>query len=137
MAITSVGRQPLSVDDYYASESIRARVREYCGGSTTTMPTAAYVVSLNSADNDMPTWDAARRVPASQIESVWDRRSDLARSLWDSESLLFMFELDDENVDTPAEPFLHPADVFLKIESTYRSGPNPVTYWVEKRNGKE
>jgi hypothetical protein len=108
------------LDAYYASEAVRARIVESCGGTATTAPTAAYVVALGP-HTDPPSWDTGTRVPATQLHTVWASRSDLARSLWDARHLLFFLEIDYQNIDAPAEPFVHPADVFLKLESAYQA----------------
>ena len=41
--------------------------------------------------------------------------------MWDREHLLFHLDLDYLNVDYPGEPFLHPADTFLKLEPTLQA----------------
>lgn len=107
--------------DYYGSEHVRARILEYCGGTPAKPPTAAYVAAIGPKGSPMPSWDHADRVPVSQIHTLWDQGSDLARSLWDSDHLLFVLDLDYQNVDAPAEPFLHPADAFVKLEPTYQA----------------
>lgn len=109
------------VDDYYADDAVRARILEYCGGSPTHPPTAAYLVTLGTDGVAQPSWDEGPRLAASDIASVWTRQGDIARSLWDSDHLLFLIELDYQNTDAPAEPFLHPADVFLKLEPAYQA----------------
>jgi hypothetical protein len=114
-------QRDVSVEDYYASADVHARLLEYCGGTSTKPPTAAYVVALDHNGSSTPSWDGATRVPAHEINAVWARRPDLARSLWDSEHLLFFLELDYQNIDAPAEAFVHPADVFFKLEAAYQA----------------
>ena len=60
-------------------------------------------------------------MPADQIATLWARGVDISRSLWDAKHLVFMLELDYLNVDQPAEPFLRPAEVFVKLEPAYRA----------------
>jgi hypothetical protein len=45
---------------------------------------------------------------------------DVARSLWDTGSLLVYVDLDYLNTDSAGEAYLHPADCFLKLEPAYR-----------------
>lgn len=111
----------LQVEDYYARDEVCARIVEYCGGSSTRPPTAAFVATLAPDESPTPSWERADRVLASRLASVWAHRSDLARSLWDAQHLLFLLELDYENIDLPAEPFVHPADVLLKLEPAYQA----------------
>jgi hypothetical protein len=47
--------------------------------------------------------------------------ADIARSMWDTQSLIFFLELDYLDADHPGEPFVHPADAFFKLEPVYRA----------------
>ncbi len=111
----------LAVDDYYATPQVRERIREYCGGARDTRPSAAYVVTLGTDASTRPTWDGATRIPSSELDTVWTSGADIARALWDARHLLFLVELDYENADAQGEPFLHPADVFVKLEPAYQA----------------
>jgi hypothetical protein len=124
VAVLHVAPPLLAVDDYYATPQVRERIREYCGGSRTTRPTAAYVVALGTDTTARPAWEGATRIPSSELDSVWTRGADVARALWDSQHLLFVVELDYENADAQGEPFLHPADVFVKLEPAYEAALN-------------
>ncbi len=111
---------PSSVDAYYADAEVRARVAEGLGGGDAG-PTAAFVAVLSASAGVHPTWEHASLVPSRDLSTVWERQGDLARSLWDARHLVFVIELDYENIDEPATPFHHPADVFLKLEPAYRA----------------
>lgn len=111
----------LAIDDYYANAQVRDRIREYCGGTRGTPPTAAYVVTLGTNASARPTWERATRIPSAELDTVWTSRADIARALWDTSHLLFVIELDYENADAQGEPFLHPADVFVKLEPAYQA----------------
>jgi hypothetical protein len=39
--------------------------------------------------------------------------------LWDTRALIFVLDLDYQNLDHAAEPFLRPTDVFFKLENSY------------------
>jgi hypothetical protein len=91
-----------AVAEYIGDANVRARVVEFCGATRGGRPTAAYLAPLGPTprNGDAP---------------------DLARSLWDLEHLLFFLQLDYVNTDHPEEPFVHPADVLLKLEPAYRA----------------
>jgi hypothetical protein len=101
---TPVVRAPETspIEAYYGDAHVRARIVEYCGATLGRRPTAAYLTALGLAGRGSAPYDPAR-------------------SLWDLENLLFFLQLDYENADHPEEPFVHPADVLLKLESAYRA----------------
>ncbi len=125
----------LPAAEYYGDAAVRARVLEFCGATGGGRPTAAYVAEFDPAAEPFPTWDAARRRPVS-LDAPIAGGHDLSRSLWDVTRLLYLLELDYQNVDQRDEPFRHPADVLLKVEPTYqavrrvcsRFGLNPSTF---------
>ncbi|HYN06101.1 MAG TPA: hypothetical protein VES67_01805 [Vicinamibacterales bacterium] len=91
-----------AVADYFGDANVRARIVEFCGAAGGRRPTAAYLAALGpTKPNGEP--------------------PDLARSLWDLDHLLFFLQLDYVNADHPEEPFVHPADVLLKLEPAYRA----------------
>ena len=111
-----------SVIEYYATPEIRHAIREYCGQTDSSRSGAVYVAGLVPDDRRFPTWlTHAVRVAASGMDSLLEQGSDVARSLWDRSNLIFLLELDYENVDRPAEPFLRPAEVFFDLEPSYRA----------------
>ena len=101
-----VPTQTVTADDataeYFGDPDVRARVVEFCGATRGGRPTAAYLAPLG------PTFRNGEP-------------PDLARSLWDLEHLLFFLQIDYVNTDHPEEPFVHPADVLLKLEPAYRA----------------
>ncbi len=108
------------VAEYYADPIVRSRLREYCG-DTGTGSTAAFIAGLDPAAQPEQTWwDAAIAAPA-RLEELADHGGDLSRSLWDANALIFLLDLDYQNLDAPAEPFTHVTDVFFKLEHTYRA----------------
>ena len=106
---------------YYATPDVRARIVEYGGGSATAAPTAAYFATLPERRDTFLTWDHPVRWPARELPRLFRSTHDLARSLWDVENLVVFLDLDYQNVDAPGEPFVHPADVFLRLEPTFRA----------------
>jgi hypothetical protein len=110
------------IEQYYDDPLVRARIGEYLGASGTGSPaTAAYVASLNLQSPQPIMWENATRRPASDLAAAWVAESDIARSLLDRDSLVFMFELDYLNPDRPAEPFIHPDEVLRKLEPAYQA----------------
>jgi hypothetical protein len=100
---------------------VQARILEYAGGSPTTPPTAAYFATLPERPDTFLTWDHPVRWPVRELPRLLRSSCDLTRSLWDRQHLVFYLDLDYHNVDAPGEPFVHPADVFLKLEPTFRA----------------
>src|SRR6185503_7189013 len=83
---------------------------------------AVYLAGLCPHGGPFPTWDTdAIRVAPAEIDRLFSKGCDIARSLWDREHLVFLIELDYENVDEPAEPYLRPAETFFKLEPVYRA----------------
>lgn len=109
------------VAEYYRDPAVRLRLREYCGGSATEAPSAAYVATLRDDERPHLTWERSRRAPLEEIERLFAERGDLSRSLWDTRDLLFVVDLDHQNIDVPSAPFTHPAGVFVTLEPTYRA----------------
>ena len=91
-----------AIADYYADAHVRSRIVEFCGAIGGRPPTAAYLTPLGPLSAD-------------------GGPCDLARSLWDLDHLIFFLQLDYLNAECPEEPFLHPADVLLKLEPAYRA----------------
>ena len=117
MATTLISERRLQdeVVEYYANADVRLAIRDYCGG-------AAYVVGLVPDERPFPTWVShGRRVSPSGIDWLFAHGCDIARSLWDREHLIFLLELDHQNVDAPADSYLRPADAFFKLEPGYRA----------------
>ena len=106
---------------YYAQPAVRDRLIEYCGGGANTAPSAVYVAALREDQWPHLTWDRSVCVAAADMATLFAQPGDLSRSLWDTRHLLFVLDLDYQNVDAPQEPFTHPAEVFFKLETAYRA----------------
>jgi hypothetical protein len=112
---------PVTLAEYYADAHVRARIVEYCGGTVNQPATAIYLSSMTAGDRPFVTWDMAPRRPAAALDALLDAGADIARSAWDTGSLLLHIDLDYQNVDNAGEAYHHPADVFMKIEPAYRA----------------
>jgi hypothetical protein len=109
-----------AVAEYCRHPAVRARIREYCGSTHGGRLTCVYLVAFRPIEG-FPTWESAEIHPPEDLPRLLEEGVDIARSMWDTEGLLFYLDLDYLNADHPAEPFLHPADVFFKIEPVYRA----------------
>ena len=101
-ASSTRGDDRSAIDKYYGDRHVRARIVEYCGATCDGRPTAAYITPIGPVATDGTV-------------------QEFARSLWDLDNLIFFVQLDYLNADHPEEPFLHPADVLLKLEPGYRA----------------
>jgi len=106
-----------AVFEYYRDPHVRARLLEYAGAAAGGPSTAAFVTGLNPSEQPHPTWHQSRRVPPDELDTLCGRGCDVARSLWDRRALIFVLDLDYQNIDCPGEPFTHASDVFFKLES--------------------
>lgn len=98
--------------EYYANEDVRARIREYCGADRADdPPTCLFVSAL--VPRPFVTWEGATRYSPVDLPSVLEAGHDVARSLWDRQSLLVHLDIDYMNPE-------HEADVFLRPERAYR-----------------
>ena len=118
--VVVASRKPLEVGEYYRLPAVRQRIRDYCGETAGSPATCAYLSALVGG-GDHPVWEGAPQYPPEALDALLDRGADIARSAWDYASLLVHLDLDYQNVDFPGEPFLHPAEVFFKLEPLYRA----------------
>lgn len=109
------------VQSYYADWDVRARIREYCGADGPALPGAVYLATIDSATDPHVTWATPRRCPVSDLPALLSEGHDVARSLWDTRHLVFLIDLDHQNVDAQGESFLHPDDAFVAVEPTFRA----------------
>lgn len=107
--------------EYYRDREVRRCVREYSGLTTGAEHGAVFMVGLGVDQPQEPRWEKATPVVPDALSTLWDAGVDVARSLWDLDHLVFLLDLDYLNVDAPGEPFLHPAEVFFKLDPTYRA----------------
>jgi hypothetical protein len=117
----SLTRLPGSASEYYADPSIRERMLEYCGATDGRPPSSAYLVGIGPGHGPFPSWEQAEVVPPTEMERFWSSGCDISRALWDERSLIFVVDLDYQNPDQPSEPYLRPAEVFVKLEPAYRA----------------
>ncbi|MGE5242710.1 MAG: hypothetical protein ACM3SQ_00595 [Betaproteobacteria bacterium] len=113
--------EPLPVARYYDASAVRARMREYCGETHAHAMSCVYLAAMASPADAWRDWEHAPPHPPSEFDALVAHGADLARSLWDRESLLVHLDLDYLNVDEPGEPFHHPVETFYKLEPTLQA----------------
>lgn len=118
-ATTGTGR--MSIREYYRTRAVRQRILEYCGGSDGSDTTCVFLSGTMPDEPPHVGWSAAALVPPADVEKLLAGGADISRSTWDSTSLLVHLDVDYQNIDRPTEPFVHPADVFLKLEPVRRA----------------
>lgn len=106
--------------EYQRLPHVARRVREYCGLLPGDRSHCVYVTGMGVRDGAHVTWGDVDPRPPAELAELLDSGADVARSLWDTESLLVYVDIDYMNTDSPGEAFVHPADAFLKLEPTYR-----------------
>jgi hypothetical protein len=109
------------VATYYADRHVAARLREYCGVSVADVPGAVYLATIDAEGDPHVTWESPRRFPIASLPSLLEATDDIARSLWDTRHLVWLIDLDHQNLDTPAHPFLRPDEAFVALEPTFRA----------------
>lgn len=107
--------------EYYQHPDVQARMLEDLGGTAEGAASAAYLSGLGPDDGPFPHWEAGTIVLPQDIARLWAAGADIARALWDHTSLILLIDIDYQNIDEPAEAFLRPAEVFVKLEPTYRA----------------
>jgi hypothetical protein len=106
--------------EYYRHPAVRECIRQYCGGAGLRGLTCKRLTGLRP-DVHLPSWEHAVAHPTSTLDELMAAGADIARSLWDTQHLLFHLDLDYHNIDAPAEPFTHPVETFFKLEPVYRA----------------
>lgn len=125
--MSAVHRQSLSVADYYRLPIVRQRIREYCGETPSCAMTCAFLSPFKPDGGGHAVWEDVPQYPPDALDGLLDQGADVARSTWDYANLLVHLDLDYQNVDFPGEPFIHPAEVFFKLESLYRGTRETLT----------
>ncbi len=119
--------EPLSVAAYYRQPAVLARMREYCGESTAHPITCVYLAAMGSPADAWRDWEHAAPHKPAEFDALVANGADLARSLWDTESLIVHIDLDYQNLDDPGEPFHHPVESFFKLEAALRATRDVLT----------
>jgi hypothetical protein len=105
--------------EYYRDHAVRARVREYCGATGGGAPTCGFVVAMAPAES--PTWECAAHVPFADLDGLLDQGRDVARSMWDHDSLIVHLDLDYQNPEAPGDVFIRPAHAFFQLEPVFEA----------------
>jgi len=97
----------MNAQQYYAQPDIRHRIIEFLGGKTLNEATCVFIAhgAVGKSRRIFP-------LPIQELDLLLDKGLDIARSLWDSESLLVHLDIEYVNFDYPAEPYLDYARSF-------------------------
>ncbi len=109
---------------YYDDPHVRQRMREYCGDDGDGSMSAVYLMALTGAEAPHASWEHATRHRPAEFDALLEDGADISRSLWDTRGLLVHLDIDYQNTDFPGEAYHHPAEVFFKLEPTYRAVPH-------------
>jgi len=91
---------------YYRSRAVRQRMYEFLGGSTGRNATAAYIVGDDGRS------DFSEPSSPSRLREFLGAGLEIERSLWDRKSLIADIDLEYNNFDCPAAPWLDPVRTF-------------------------
>ena len=92
---------------YYQSAAVRARLREFLGADSLGKTTSRYLVQ-----GETTALHLYEHHPVEALDALLDEGAEIARSLWDTRSLLVDLDVEYVNFDRPAEVFLNPARAF-------------------------
>ena len=109
----------LTIAEYYRIPAVRQRIREYCGGSDRSDLTCVFLSGLTPGAHT--SWNCSPQYPVGDLDLLLNAGADISRSTWDSQNLLVHVDIDYQHFDRPAEPFEHPADMFVKLEPARRA----------------
>ena len=88
---------------FYAHPSVRRRQLDYLGGRSLESSSAVYLTSPT------PRPDPPARVrPVTDLDAILANELEVARSLWDRNSLLVHLDIEHVHFDAPWEPFIYP-----------------------------
>ncbi len=103
---------PAKLIDYYRHPAVAERMLEFCGQSSADKATAIYV----SGTEGEPDPDAFEALPVTKLNELLERGSEIGRSLWDRKFLIADLDIDYENFDSAAEPYLDAARTFRILQ---------------------
>jgi hypothetical protein len=90
-----------ALSDYYGDPAVRARIREFLGGTTAGEATAVFLT-----DHTPTAARAFQPRPLREIEQLLGAGMELARSLWDRRALLAHLDLEHVAFDEPWRPYV-------------------------------
>jgi hypothetical protein len=98
---------------YYQSRWVRKRMAEFLGRTGRKSPTAVFIVGNDGySDFDAP-------VSPRSLPKYLDKGWDVARSMWDRQSLIADLDLDYENFDSAEVAYLDPKRTFALTEPVF------------------
>jgi hypothetical protein len=113
-------KSAMSAAEYYRCGAVRDRIREYCGLGNAAASCRFLAVQTGRSVRES-SWEETPFRPPGSLDRILSDGSDVSRSLWDEGGFLFFIDVDYQNPDRPAEPFVHPIETFFKLEPAYRA----------------
>lgn len=102
--------------DYYADRDVRARLREFLGGTTLDEATSVFVTGNGHS--------AERWYDPKPVDELWkllEEGREVARSLWDRRSLIADLDIEYVNFDASLGPYLEPTRTFEIQRPVFRA----------------
>ena len=93
--------------EYYRNEDIRVRIRDFLGRDSLGKPTCRYL-----AKGETTEFHLHERLPAGDLNALFEEGTEIARSLWDETALIADLDVEYVNFDQPAEAFLNARRAF-------------------------
>jgi hypothetical protein len=109
----------MEIKSYYKNPWVRQRMIDFLGGAELADASCMYITKCTE-----PMYDDYEVRPPWSLDEYLDKGFDLHRSLWDRESLVFHLDIEYNNSDFPAEPYLDPSRTFQLQQ--------PVEFAIEK-----
>jgi hypothetical protein len=100
---------------YYKSPEVRARISEFLGRDSRGRATARFL-----AQGETSALHLHDHRPVGELENLFEKGSEIARSLWDNHALIADLDLEYVNFDRPEEAFLNPERAFQLQEPARR-----------------
>ncbi|VVM07122.1 hypothetical protein [Methylacidimicrobium tartarophylax] len=112
-----------TIRDYYAHDSVRRRIAEYCGGIPEEPQafSCTYLVGYGTAMGQGVSPEPHASVEKKHFAELLNAGADILRSIWDQAAVLGILDIEYVNWDYPAEVFFQPVEVFSRIEPLYRT----------------
>jgi hypothetical protein len=92
---------------YYENVDVQKRIRDFLGFDSLGQASARYIAKGESAS-----FHLHEHQPVSDLDTCFAKGDEIARSLWDADSLIADLDVEYVNFDRPAEVYLNPERAF-------------------------
>jgi len=97
----------MDIQEYYKNSNVRVRIKEFLGNVVSAKVSAKYLAVWDENSN---TLSSVR--PPDELDFFLEKGMGLSRSLWDTEAMIFHFDIEYVNFSFPAEAYLDPLKSF-------------------------